>query len=455
MSRKIVVIGSGSAGLVCAIGLVQIGYDVTVVEKYKIGGDCTNFGCVPSKTLLHAARHFADSVQFMKHAGTEISPQKMQELANEALQQTRDIRAGFQAHESPEWLAQQNIKFVHGTATFTSPHTLNVENTETTTELEFDTCIIATGSRAFVPPIEGISDGNFLTNETVFELKNVPRTMAILGNGPIGIEMAQAFSNLGSKITVIGLSDTILPRSDAELAQKLQALLAENTVEFMNAQTTQVEWTKQGATLHFANGKTLEVEQLLVATGRVPNVELNLEAAGIDFSQKGIHIQPNGRTTQPHIFAVGDCVENMPQFTHVANFMAKKLVSNFIIQKYTRLPILPFRVQPTLVPAVTFSDIELAEAGLTESQARNQFGTHNVEVYSVDFADVDRALTHNAEPGMIKIITTGFWGRIVGVHILATRAGEILPEMQMWVQKKLPIRKILTDRCCVFQACQI
>jgi len=442
ISTDIVVIGSGSAGLVAAIGLSKIGYAVTLVERDKIGGDCTNVGCVPSKALLFQAKKYAQSVALAHKNGIQISAKKLAQMADDAVKHTRQIRSEFQAHESVDWLEKQGVSVVLGQAEFASRRQLRVTAADSSVQMiDFDTAVICTGSRPLVPSIDGMDSVSYLTNESVFELQHVPQSLLIVGNGAIGTEMAQAFSNLGSKVTIIGRSPSILPRSDAQVADVVWQSLQQVGAKYIQGDCTAVKKTQHGVEVKLQSGQMVSAEKLLIAIGRTPNTDFGLDAAGVTFSPKGIQISANGQTSNPYIFAVGDCVADVPRFTHMAGYMARQLVTNFTVRKYTKLPFWFASVFPKHVPAVTFSDIELAECGLTEEQARKAYGDR-VQVYTTDFAGIDRALTHDHEPGMIKLVTVGFWGKIVGVHIAATRAGEILPEMQEWVDAGTSIRTL-------------
>jgi pyruvate/2-oxoglutarate dehydrogenase complex dihydrolipoamide dehydrogenase (E3) component len=214
----IVVIGSGSGGLVAAIGLRQVGYRVTVIEKHKIGGDCTNYGCVPSKALLHRAREFVQFKEKLRQQGYLLTglQNKLKKESAQILAEVREVVAKFNEEESADWLKSYGIEVVFGTARFCGGKEIEVVDSSgiSVSKISFDKCVIATGSRPIILPIEGLENVNCLTNETIFKLEQVPESLVILGNGPIGIEMAQAFNDLGSKVTVVGLSEDILQRSD-------------------------------------------------------------------------------------------------------------------------------------------------------------------------------------------------------------------------------------------------
>ena len=420
------VIGSGSAGLTAAIGLAKVGYETTIIEEDYIGGDCTNFGCIPSKTLLHEARELHGAYAYLGKSRDKEFAQR----AKEALSRTRAVVGHFREEESVEWLAKNNVKFLRGRAKFTAPDELAVAGQTHS----FDRCVVATGSRARIPDIEGLADSPYLTNKTIFDLPTPPQHLVILGNGVIGTEMGEAFAMLGSKVTIIGRSENILKNSDPDHARRLQTHLESLGVTCVGFDTQKVTHSPQtGFVLTDGAGETIEGDTLLVATGRVPNVELDLEQAGIKADRGGIKIDPTTRTTNGNVYAIGDVASKLPNFTHFAYHMGKTVVTNLLVRKYLHLPLPIARIKPERNPAVVFTSFELAEAGLSEAAAREEF--KRVQTYTLDFAVLDRAIT-NDEPGSIKVITAGFFGRIVGVSIYAERAGEMLPEFQTLILQK-------------------
>lgn len=422
---KLVVIGSGSGGLTAAIGLAKVGYNVTIIEKEYIGGDCTNFGCIPSKTILQESKKLYTAYKTLgKKPDKEYN-----KLAEGVLDKTRGVVNKFRQHESEEWLQSNNVSLVRGKAEFTSPHSLRAGEVD----LTFDRCIIATGSRAAIPPIEGLESTPYLTNKTIFDLQKVPKHLVIIGNGVIGVEMGEAFAMLGAKVTIIGRQRGILKNSDPEHKERLMHKLEKLGIEFASSNTNKISYKNGEFSLQGDAGMSVKCDQLLIATGRIPNVDLDLSKAKVKYTQKGIHTKPNTQTTNNKIFAIGDCVAGVPKFTHFAYHMGKTVVANLITEKYLKLPLYRSKIKPELNPSVIFTSTELAEVGLSEKEAKEQFG--KVRTFSLDFKDLDRAITNNEE-GVIKIITTGFFGRIVGASILAARAGEMLPELQTMITEK-------------------
>ncbi|NJL96835.1 NAD(P)/FAD-dependent oxidoreductase [Candidatus Gracilibacteria bacterium] len=430
MSKKVVVVGSGSGGLTAAIGLSKVGYQVTLIEKDHIGGDCTNYGCIPSKALLYRAHRLHNSYETFDYI--KDLEKTFQKKANEALQQVKDVVKSFQKHESPQWVQSFGIKLVIGEAKFLSANSVIVGQQI----FKFDKCVIATGSTTYIPTIKGIKDTPFLTNTNIFNLKQVPKHLTMIGNGPIGIELGEAFACLGSQVTVIGNSNTILNKSDLTSSTKLKKYLEQKKIQFKTAHTKRIDYKANQFSLEFEDGSSLKTEQLLIATGRQPNVDLDLQSAGIDFSHKGILVDKYTRTSNKDVYAIGDVVSGVPNFTHYAYHMGKTVVTNLTIQKYTQLPIHFAKYSLNLVPSITFTSLELAEAGYNEQDAIAKFGEKAIATYILNFDDVDRTITHNHEEGHIKLITKGFFGKIIGVSILSTRAGEILPEIQTMIANK-------------------
>lgn len=426
---KLIVIGSGSGGLTAAIGLAKVGYKTTIIEKEFIGGDCTNFGCIPSKTILQEAKKLHSAYKTLGLTKDKEFAKK----AAEVLQKTRSVVDDFRAHESEEWLNSNNVSLKRGHASFVSPRSIKVGDEV----LEFDKCVIATGSTAVIPPIEGLEGTPYLTNKTIFDLKTPPKHLVIIGNGVIGTEMAEAFAMLGSKVTVIGRRSGILVGSDKELTDRLQLKLSKLGIAFVTGSTNSISYDK-GFTISTEEGHEFKADQLLIATGRRPNIDLDLEQAGVDYDRGGVIIKPTTQTSNNNIYAIGDVASGYPNFTHFAYHMGKTVTTNLIVQKFLKVPLHISKVKRELNPAVVFTSTEFAEAGLNEQQARVKYGD-KVKTYILDFKDLDRAIT-NSEEGAIKIITKGFFGQIIGVSILASRAGEMLPEFQDFIMNKRTVR---------------
>jgi pyruvate/2-oxoglutarate dehydrogenase complex dihydrolipoamide dehydrogenase (E3) component len=429
MNKKIVVIGAGSGGLTVAIGLVKLGFKVIIVEKEKIGGDCTNFGCVPSKALLYEAKKLWESYNFVDP--TMIKSPEFAKRANLVLEKTRSVVQSFNDHETSNWLQSYGLEVILGEVKFLNENSL----LHGQKIIPFTKCIVASGSTSFIPDIKGLEKTPFLTNKNIFSLKQVPKDLIILGNGPIGIEMAEAFNHLGSRVTVICNKPGILLRNDRYGSEKLQSILQSKGITFTSGIAEEINFDGRFI-CKLSENRTITAENLLVATGRKPNIDLNLESAGVKYDKDGIIVDKNCRSSNKNIFAVGDVVSGVPRFTHYAYHMGKSLVSNFAVEKFTKLPIPVVNYKKKILPSVVFTSFELAEAGYTEELAKKQYGENKINCYTYDFADVDRAKTHSGELGHIKFITKGFFAQIIGVSILAKRAGEILPEFQALIQDK-------------------
>ncbi|MEM1312739.1 MAG: NAD(P)/FAD-dependent oxidoreductase [Patescibacteria group bacterium] len=448
------VIGAGSAGLTTAIGLAKVGYKVIIVEKEYIGGDCTHFGCVPSKALLYRAKKFAEFKAYNQKLNLKVSQDILEQRATAILNEVREVVWKFAQHESVSWLEEYGVKVISGEAKFENTQTILVKNikSEQTSEefkiekqvqIKFDKCVICTGSTTRIPDIQGLTSGKdnqekpkYLTNKTVFKLQKVPKSITIIGNGAIGTELSEAFLNLGAKVNLIGKSQTILPRSENSLAQELQSLLVAKGLNYLTLNVKEVYQDKDGFTLNLEQGKKFKSEQLLIATGRQPNLPEGLESAKVEYTDTGIVCNNKGQTSNSNIYVAGDIAANYPNFTHYADHMGGVITTNLAIQKYTKLPINPIKFESRVVPSIIFTTPELAACGLTEMEAIQKYGKQKVSVFIFNFNDLDRAKTQQKEQGRIQLVTIGFFSRIVGVHILASRAGEILPELQRMVKNK-------------------
>jgi pyruvate/2-oxoglutarate dehydrogenase complex dihydrolipoamide dehydrogenase (E3) component len=416
--RDLIILGGGAAGLVVASVASQLGLKVTLIEaREKLGGDCLHYGCVPSKTLLHCAR----MVQQQRHAAKLGLLEGAEPVVDfqAVTGYVRSVIDTIQQHDDPERFRGYGCEVLFGQGRFVGPRKLEVGGEV----LVGKRIVIATGSSPFVPPIEGLEAAGYLTNEQLFSLDTLPEHLAILGGGPIGIEMAQAFRRLGSRVSVLMRGDTILQNDDPELAAQLQAVLAEEGIEFIcDSELLRTDRREDGQlnlTLKVAGEeREMPVSELLVATGRKPNIEgLNLEAAGVEAGRRGITVDERLRTSNRRIYACGD-VCGPYQFTHMAEYQAGIVISNALFR-------FPKKVDYRVVPWVTYTDPELAAVGLSEQQAREQ--GLEIEVLRFPFKEVDRAITEGTAVGTTKFVVHK--GRIVGASILGPRAGELLHEI--------------------------
>jgi len=424
--RDLVIIGGGAGGLVVASVAAQLGLNVTLIEKEeKLGGDCLHYGCVPSKTLIQAAK-----VASLMRRGEEfglpaIKPEVDLAKVNAHV---KSVIEHIQQHDDPNRFRDYGCDVLFGQAEFIDAHSIKI-NGQIIHSKRF---VIATGSRAFVPPIDGLEAVGYLTNTDIFSLQSLPQHLLVLGGGPIGLEMAQAFQRLGSQVSVVERLPHILPQEDPEVADALQQKLAAEGVRFyMGISAEQVAEEDGRKKVYCSNNLTLECEQILVAVGRRPNTEnLGLDKAGVKVTAKGIVIDRRMRTSQKHIYALGDVCGPFP-FTHMAEYQAGIVISNAIFR-------FPKKTDYRVVPWVTYTDPELARVGLTEQQAKQQ----GIEptVLRFDFNDIDRALAEVETTGFSKLIT--YKGKILGASILGPHAGELIHEIVLAMQTGIKLSEI-------------
>lgn len=426
INADICVIGGGSGGLSVAAGAAQMGAKTVLVEKAKMGGDCLNYGCVPSKALLAAAKKAA-SLQKGDIFGLEPVIPKVDFPA--VMDHVHGVIAGIAPHDSVERFEGLGVKVIASHGKFVSRGILEAGEYR----VKARRFVVATGSRAGAPPIPGLADVNFLTNETIFENRALPEHLIIIGGGPIGMEMAQAHRRLGARVTVLE-AFTVLGRDDPELSKVVIDALVEEGVEFREGiNIAEVREQDGGISVDLEQdgyAETLTGSHLLVAAGRIPNVEaLGLEAAGIAFGKKGIKVDARLRTSNKKIFAIGDVAGGL-QFTHVAGYHAGIVVRNALFR-------VPAKANHTVVPWVTYTDPEMAQVGMSEAQAVETFGD-KVTVLRADLAENDRARAEHATKGLLKVMV-GPKGRILGASLVGTGAGEIIQPWILAMTQKLKI----------------
>ena len=419
----IVIIGGGSAGLVVASAAAQLKAKVALVERNKLGGDCLWFGCVPSKSLIHASR-VAYQVKNAARFGIYTEPPEI-EFAK-VTGHVQQVIANIQPHDSPERFRGLGVEVIFGEGKFIDKKTFEVDGQQLTARA----FVIATGSRPAIPSVEGLHSADFLTNEKVFDLKERPNSLVIIGAGPIGCELGQAFSRLGSNVTIISSKSHILPKEEPEAALVVQKQFESegiNILKEVRAEKVEVVDGKKQVT---AGGKNIIVDEILVAGGRLPNVEsLNLEVAGVEVGKPGIIVNEKLQTTNSKIYACGDVIGGY-QFTHVAGYEAVVALTNALF-----FPI--SKVNYRVIPWATFTDPELARVGLTETQAKERYGD-DVCVLKQPFSGVDRAQAEAATTGFGKIMTKGN-GEILGAHLVGISAGELIHEIVLAMSHKLPV----------------
>ena len=416
------VIGAGSGGLAVAAGAAQMGAEVVLVERGAMGGDCLNFGCVPSKSLLAAAR-VADFWRRGAALGIAYAPPQIDFAA--VAESVQRVIASIAPNDSEERFAGLGVRVLRAEARFTSPRTVRAGEIE----IRPRRFVIATGSQPMVPAIPGLGGVPYLTNETVFANRELPEHLIIIGGGPIGIEMAQAHRRLGARVTVIDVGP-LLPRDDPELAASLTERLSEEGIDTRpRTEIATVERDGEAVAIRLASGERIAGSHLLVAAGRRPSIEaLDLSAAGIAATVKGITVDARLRTTNRRAFAIGD-VAGGPQFTHIALYHAGIVIRNALFH-------LPAKVDYRALPWVTYTDPELAQVGLTEAAARA--ADRSVRVLRWHFAENDRAQTERETEGLVKIMTRGN-GLIAGASILGAGAGDLILPWALAISQKLKI----------------
>ncbi len=432
----VVVIGGGAAGLTSSGICASFGARTALIEKHRLGGDCTWTGCVPSKSLLHIAKQ----VEQARHA--EKLGLKFTNVEIDFKQVMDSVRATRQAvyeeADAPELMQERGVAILKGSASFIDQHTIEIRDSDTTSKMTFRSAIITAGGSALKLPIPGLREAGFLTNETLFELEKQPQHLVILGSGPIGVEMAQAFRLLGSRVTVIALDEKILLRDEPACAEMVHKRLVEQGIEFHLGETIHSA-EKHDETYQLSVGplaganRTIESDAVLVAVGRTPNLAgLALENAGVKHERPGIPVDRGCRTNVRHIFAAGD-ITTWLKFTHVAENMAKTAAINAI----THLPL--YRYENKVVPWVTFTDPESAHVGQTAAEL--QAANVKFDTIELPYHKIDRAVTEQAGEGLVIVHATPS-GKILGAHAVGLQAGEIIDEYAIAMKNGLKLSKI-------------
>ncbi len=438
----LIVIGGGSGGLVAAAGAAQLGVRVALVEKKALGGDCLFTGCVPSKTLIRSAR-FAADVSRASDFGfapitTEFQDGSFSAITDRVARVIETVGERDKAERFEAW----GVEVIFGSPRFLSPHEIELTNDDDSKKtISAKRFCISTGSRPTIPHIDGLNEIGFLTNETVFSIKHLPRSLIVLGGGPVGLELAQSFARFGSEVTIVEMEYRLLMKEDEEVSAEIKKLLESEGVHIdLNAIAIRAKILNEHKNLIIEqNGrkKELAADEILVATGRRPNVEgLGLEAAGVKLGKQGIITDEYLRTSAHHIFAAGDVTGHFP-FTHMAAYEASVVVRNSLL-------FVPF-LQKTdfrVVPWTTFTDPEIARVGLTESEAKRKFGASNIHVYRTDFSHNDRAQAEEEVKGFAKIICRGGKNEIVGAHIVGAHAGELIHEVVLAMKQRLSVTEL-------------
>jgi len=432
---NLVVLGAGTAGLISAAVAAGLGAKVALVERHLMGGDCLNVGCVPSKSVIRASR-LVEEARRARELGLPAFARDSVDFGA-AMERMRRIRAQISREDSAARFRDElGVDVFLGEARFTARDRVEVGGRS----LRFAKAVIATGARAALPPIPGLAQARPRTNETIFELTERPRRLAVIGGGPVGAELAQAFGRLGCEVTIVEAGARLLPREDADAAEIVQRRLAAEGVRLLlGASVEQVESRGQGQVLRVreAGGAVSELlaDEILVAVGRLPNVEgLGLEAAGVEVdAHAGIRANDHLQTSNPRIYAAGDVCMNW-KFTHAADAAAKIAVQNALFLRTKRLSSL-------VMPWCTYTDPEVAHVGLYERDAAERGIA--VSTYLVPLEQVNRAVTDGEEEGFVKLHVKRGSDRILGATIVAAHAGEMISEVTLAIVGKLGLGTLL------------
>jgi pyruvate/2-oxoglutarate dehydrogenase complex dihydrolipoamide dehydrogenase (E3) component len=419
---NLVVIGAGTAGLVSAAGAAGLGAKVALVEKHLLGGDCLNYGCVPSKCVIRSSRVPGDLMEAEK-LGFRVEGTARADFGA-VMERMRRLRARISHHDSAGRFRDLGIDVFLGSARFLSGDTVEVAGKK----LRFRRAVIATGARAVRPGVPGLAEAGFLTNETVFSLTQRPARLAVIGGGPIGCELAQAFRRLGSEVILFHHSGHLLNREDADAAEIVQkTFLREGIRLVLNSKITLVQKTPQGKSIHFGSGnghdETVVVDEILAGAGRAPNVEnLGLEQAGVAFdTRRGVRVDDRLRTTNPRVYAAGDICMDF-KFTHAADAAARIVIQNALFFGRKKLSALT-------VPWCTYTDPEIAHVGMYERDAKER--GIEMDTYVRRFGEVDRAIADGEEDGFVKVHVRKGTDRILGATVVARHAGEMINELTL------------------------
>jgi pyruvate/2-oxoglutarate dehydrogenase complex dihydrolipoamide dehydrogenase (E3) component len=433
----LVVIGAGTAGLVVAAGAagLGLGLKVALIERHLMGGDCLNVGCVPSKCLIRSSRVVAD-MQNAQPFGIK-PPGQIDVDFGAVMERLRRLRAGISHHDSAARFQKIGVDVFLGAGRFSSDRAIEVEGNT----LRFKKAVIATGARATRPNIPGLEAAGYLTNETVFSLVDRPRRLAVIGGGPIGCELAQAFQRLGCEVTLLHQGAHLLHKEDAEAAEIIQQTFIREGIRLvLNCQIQQVEKTGDGKVIHLTEQgqiKAIAVDEILVGAGRSPNIEgLNLEGIGVQFNTKGVKVNDYLQTTNPQIYAAGDICMDW-KFTHAADAAARIVIKNTLFSPWG---LGRSRLSSLVMPWVTYTDPEIAHVGLHEHEARQQgIATGTIHI---PMSSVDRAIADGETEGFVKILHKKGSDQIMGATIVARHAGEMISEVTTAMVGKIGLSKL-------------
>ena len=432
---NLVVIGAGSAGLITSAIAAGLGAKVALVERHYLGGDCLNVGCVPSKGLIRASRMVSEARRAEKEIGLALAPAAEGDFGA-AMERMRRLRAQISDEDAAErYRDELGVDIFLGDARFADRNTVEVAGAR----LRFKKAVIATGARAIALPIEGLAEAGYLTNETLFNLTERPRRLGVIGAGPIGCEMAQAFRRLGSEVVVLHSDPHILPREDGDAAAIVETRFGEEGVRVVNdAKIERISRRGDERVIHFTEpgrgAGEVTVDQILVGVGRAPNVDgLGLEAVGVTYDvRRGVQVNDYLQTTNPRIYAAGDICMSW-KFTHAADAAAKIVVQNALFLRTKKLSSL-------VMPWCTYTDPEIAHVGMYERDA--QAAGIEIDTYQVPLHLVNRAVTDGEDEGFAKVHVKKGTDRIVGGTIVAAHAGEMISELTVAIVNKVGLAGI-------------
>ncbi|MDX1643153.1 MAG: mercuric reductase [Thermoanaerobaculia bacterium] len=426
-----VVVGAGTAGLVTAAGAAGLGARVALVERRLMGGDCLNYGCVPSKGLIRAARAWHEArTAAERFAGPAV---RGEGSFAAAMQSMRALRARISRHDSARRFRDLGVDVFIGEGRDVAGD----PNDGGEQRFRFRRAVIATGARPVAPPIPGLDEVDYLTNETLFTLTDLPRRLGIIGGGPIGCEMAQTFARFGADVTLFDMASHVLVREDADAAALVQQSLLDDGVGLaLEASISRVEASDTGVRVHFErddDAHVVEVDRLLVAVGRAPNVEgIGLEAAGVDYERSGVQVDDRLRSSNSKIYAVGDVASRF-KFTHMADALARIAIQNALFFGRSK-------ASDLVVPWCTYTSPEIAHVGLYAEDAEDR--GLEVETSKIQLSEVDRAVLERAEEGFLRLVVLAGSDRIVGATLVAEHAGEMLGELALAVTHGIGLGKI-------------
>lgn len=427
---NLVVIGAGAGGLVSAAGAAGIGARTALVESHLLGGDCLNVGCVPSKALLKSAKAAA-AVRKAAQYGVRVTGDISVDFGY-VMERMRRLRAQISPVDSAHRFSKElGVDVFIGRARFTGRNSVEVNGTP----LNFKKAVVATGGTAAVPDIPGLKDVPFLTNDTVFNLTELPKRLGVIGAGPIGMELSQAFQQFGSEVTVFTIDEKILPREDPDAAGIIHEALERDGVRFVfNTVFDRIEGCEGDIRVVLDGNARYEFDALLVAAGRKPSVAgLGLEQAGVDFDERrGVWVNEKLQSSNPDIYAVGD-VASKYQFTHMADFMARMVIKNALFLGRDK-------VTDLLVPWCTYTDPEIAHVGYYENELRDKDIAYST--FTREFSDVDRTIVDGEGRGFVKIHVARGKGTILGATIVGSHAGDMISEISVAMRSKMGLGQL-------------